>query len=77
MQENHGCVARHPREPDYAFLRPGNINEGFRGVSLQDPRFVKLGQQQLKLKDDAKIVEDSLYALASRWCRFSRSLPAS
>ncbi|TAG95239.1 MAG: ATPase, partial [Bacteroidetes bacterium] len=32
----------------------------FRGVNLSDPRFVKLAQEQLKLKDDAKIVEDSL-----------------
>lgn len=40
--------------------------KGFRGVSLQDPRFVKLGQDQLKLQDDAKIIEDSLYSLANR-----------
>ena len=38
----------------------------FKGVSLQDPRFVKLGQEQLKLQDDAKVIEDSLYALAGR-----------
>jgi hypothetical protein len=43
-----------------------NLMKDFRGVNLQDPRFVKLGQQQLKLKDDAKVVEDSLYALANR-----------
>jgi len=43
-----------------------SLMKDFRGVSLQDPRFVKLGQQQLKLKDDAKVVEDSLYALANR-----------
>jgi hypothetical protein len=42
------------------------VMKDFRGVNLQDPRFVKLGQQQLKLKDDAKVVEDSLYALANR-----------
>ncbi|KQS23764.1 DUF4175 family protein [Dyadobacter sp. Leaf189] len=42
------------------------LMKDFKGVSLQDPRFVKLGQQQLKLKDDAKIVEDSLYSLAGR-----------
>ena len=42
------------------------LMKDFRGVNLQDPRFIKLGQQQLKLKDDAKIVEDSLYALANR-----------
>jgi len=42
------------------------LMKDFRGVNLQDPRFIKLGQQQLKLKDDAKVVEDSLYALANR-----------
>jgi len=38
----------------------------FRNVNQSDPRFVELGQQQLKIKDDAKIVEDSLTALANR-----------
>jgi chromosome segregation ATPase len=38
----------------------------FRNVSLSDPRFIKLSQEQMKLKDDAKIVEDSLYSLAKR-----------
>lgn len=42
------------------------LMKDFRSVNLQDPRFVKLGQQQLKLKDDAKVVQDSLYALANR-----------
>lgn len=45
------------------------LMKDFRGVNLQDPRFVKLGQQQLKLKDDAKIIEDSLYSLANREVR--------
>ncbi|EMR03105.1 DUF4175 family protein [Cesiribacter andamanensis] len=38
----------------------------FRGVNQSDPRFVALGQQQLKLKDDAVILEDSLRSLAER-----------
>lgn len=38
----------------------------FRGINLQDPRVSKLSQEQLKLQDDARIVEDSLNALASR-----------
>jgi hypothetical protein len=42
------------------------IMKDFKGVNLQDPRFVKLGQEQLKLQDDAKVIEDSLYALANR-----------
>jgi hypothetical protein len=42
------------------------VMKEFRGVNLADPRFVKLSQEQLKLQDDAKVVEDSLYALAKR-----------
>jgi hypothetical protein len=42
------------------------LMKDFRGVNLQDPRFIKLGQEQLKLKDDSKVIEDSLYALAKR-----------
>nr|WP_184180152.1 DUF4175 family protein [Rhabdobacter roseus] len=42
------------------------LMKDFKGVNLQDPRFVKLGQDQLKLQDDAKVIEDSLYALANR-----------
>ena len=38
----------------------------FRSVTQSDPRFIALSQEQLKLKDDAKIVEDSLLALANR-----------
>ncbi|GAB2564008.1 DUF4175 family protein [Spirosoma areae] len=42
------------------------VMKEFRGMSLQDPRVTKLSQEQLKLQDDAKIIEDSLNALASR-----------
>lgn len=42
------------------------LMKDFRGVGQQDPRFVKLAQDQLKLQDDAKVIEDSLYALAKR-----------
>ena len=42
------------------------IMKDFRGMNLQDPRVSKLSQEQLKLQDDAKIIEDSLNALASR-----------
>lgn len=31
-----------------------------------DPKYVKLGQDQKKLKDDAKMIEDSLFALSKR-----------
>jgi hypothetical protein len=38
----------------------------FKRVNQSDPRYVELGQQQLKIKADAKIVQDSLYSLAKR-----------
>ena len=42
------------------------IMKTFRNISVSDPRFVSLSQEQLKISDDAKIIEDSLYSLASR-----------
>ncbi|MES2796616.1 MAG: ATPase [Bacteroidota bacterium] len=42
------------------------LMKDFRNIRIGDPRFLKLGQTQIKLKDDAKIIEDSLYALANR-----------
>ena len=42
------------------------LMKDFRSVNLSDPRFQKLSQEQLKLKDDGKIIEDSLYSLAKR-----------
>ena len=38
----------------------------FRNIREVDPRFVELSQEQLKLKDDAKVIQDSLLALAGR-----------
>lgn len=35
-------------------------------TNINDPKYVKLGQQQVKLKDDAKMIEDSLFALSKR-----------
>ncbi|MCA6078519.1 hypothetical protein [Fulvivirga sedimenti] len=40
--------------------------EEFKDVQQSDPRFVTLGQEQLKIRDDAQVVEDSLLALAQR-----------
>lgn len=42
------------------------IMKEFRNMNLSDPRFVKLSQEQLKIQDDAKMIEDSLYSLAKR-----------
>jgi hypothetical protein len=35
-------------------------------IQQTDPKYVQLGQDQLKIKDDAKILEDSLLALAKK-----------
>ncbi|MBL3654540.1 hypothetical protein JL102_00240 [Fulvivirga sp. 2943] len=43
-----------------------DLMKEFKNVQQSDPRFVDLGQTELKLRDDAKIVEDSLLSLASR-----------
>lgn len=36
------------------------------GMNTKDPRFVDLGRTQRKLRDDAKVIEDSLFALSKR-----------
>lgn len=38
----------------------------FKKTDIRDPGYVKLGQVQRKLKDDARMVEDSLFALSKR-----------
>ena len=43
-----------------------NLMKGFNDLSQNDPRFNSIAQQQLKLKDDAKVLEDSLLALGKR-----------
>ena len=43
-----------------------DVLKSFKNISVSDARFVSLSQQQLKISDDAKIVEDSLYVLATR-----------
>jgi hypothetical protein len=42
------------------------IMVNFRSVNQSDPRFISLSQKQLTLKDDAKVIEDSLLALSKR-----------
>ncbi len=42
------------------------LMKDFQKINQSDPRFVSLSQKQLKLKDDAKIIEDSLLSLANR-----------
>ena len=42
------------------------IMKNFQSISVSDPRFVPLSQEQLNISNDAKIIEDSLFALAGR-----------
>jgi hypothetical protein len=42
------------------------VMEGLKPLSKKDPKYVDLGREQRKLKDDAKIIEDSLVALSKR-----------
>ena len=42
------------------------LMKNFRQVDQSDPRFVQLGQTQRKLRDDSRIIQDSLYALAKK-----------
>ena len=48
-----------------SFAQEQNMKD-FAGTSVNTPRYVELSQQQFKVKDDFKLVEDSLQALASR-----------
>lgn len=42
------------------------VMENIKTTNSSDPRYVSLAQVQKKLKDDSKIVEDSLFALSKR-----------
>ncbi|NQZ74972.1 MAG: hypothetical protein HRT61_02520 [Ekhidna sp.] len=42
-----------------------------REVNQSDPRFLELSQNQLKLKDDAKVIQDSLLSLAEQVVQIS------
>lgn len=43
-----------------------SLMKEFKNVNQSDPRYITLSQKQLKIKDDAKIIEDSLISLAKR-----------
>lgn len=43
-----------------------NLMSKFQKVDINDPQYNRLGQVQRKLKDDARMVEDSLFALSKR-----------
>ena len=43
-----------------------SLMKNFNAVQQTDPKYVQLGQGQLKIKDDSKVLEDSLLSLAKR-----------
>jgi hypothetical protein len=43
-----------------------NLMEDLRTTDINDPKFLEIGKQQRKLKDDAAMIEDSLLALSKR-----------
>lgn len=43
-----------------------DLMNDFKEVRMYNPKYVELGQQQKKLRDDAKMIEDSLFALSKR-----------
>ncbi|MGM0579997.1 MAG: DUF4175 family protein [Bacteroidota bacterium] len=47
-------------------FRQEKLMKDFRQVNPSDPRFISLSEKQLAMKDDAKIIDDSLTALAQR-----------
>jgi len=43
-----------------------NLMQDLKTMDISNPQYLKIGQQQRKLKDDAKMIEDSLFALSKR-----------
>ncbi len=43
-----------------------DLMKDFRNVNQSDPRFITLSQQQLSLRDNAKVIEDSLVSLSKK-----------
>jgi len=43
-----------------------DLMKQFRGVNQSDPRFITLSEHQLSLRDNAQVIEDSLFALAKK-----------
>ncbi len=78
MKQNRQAGEQEQMEEDIAMLRQLLENliglsfnqeqtmQSFAGTSVNTPRYVDLTQEQFKIKDDFKIVQDSLQALAAR-----------
>jgi hypothetical protein len=78
MDEEMGEMQAQKKEEDYNTLRQilenlvhvskdqEKVMKDFKAVGGYNPKFVELAQQQKKLRDDTKIIEDSLFALSKR-----------
>lgn len=47
-------------------LEQEDLMQNLRSMDVNNPQYVKAGQQQRKLKEDAQVIEDSLFALSKR-----------
>lgn len=47
-------------------LNQESLMEELKTIDVNNPRYIKLAQKQRELKDDAKVLEDSLFALSKR-----------
>ena len=50
------------------------LMESYKKMDRKSPEYVKITQQQKKLKDDAKMIEDSLFALSKRVVQLESSI---
>lgn len=78
MQEMQQSAEQQQQVEDYNDLRKilenlvklsfdqESLMKEFRKIRQDDPRVIQMGQEQLKLKDDSKMIEDSLQSLAKR-----------
>ena len=78
MNEMQSQMAKEENEEDMNALRAllenllrlsfdeESVMQNLKTIDINNPQYLKLSQQQRKLKDDAKMIEDSLFALSKR-----------
>lgn len=71
MQENIEQLRKTLDDLVRLSYRQEDILQKFREVNTSDPRFLSLSQSQVNIKQDVKVIEDSLLALAGRVVQLS------
>jgi hypothetical protein len=66
MQENLESLRKIMHNLVRLSFHQEDLMKEFRSINQSNPRFVELSQTQIKLKDDSKVLEDSLIALSKR-----------